>query len=141
MEQCLTAMVGVDLQRFIHRTKQVLLLDGLGEEVHRPTLERRHGLLNVAVACQEDDRVNATLAVQPRLHFETVLAGHCDVEQDAARHFPVHGEEAGRGVELARAISGRAQQPPQCGTHIQVVVENEDYGSRFGHCPLHRALH
>src|SRR5690348_6802498 len=133
-------MLGVDMQRLVYRAEQALLLDRLGQEVHRAALERGHGLLDVAVARKKDDRVDATLTVQLRLYLEAVLARHGDVEQDAARHFAMYGKERGSGVELTGAVSRGAQQSTQGCTDVLVVIEDKDNGVQLLQHPFPRSL-
>ena len=128
------AVARVALEGPLDAIDEILIAEGLLQEVEGALL---HGLdrhRDVTVAGDEDDRNDGATQVELLLQLEPAHAGHAHVEHQATRLARLVGlEELARRGEGARREADGFQQETQGVTHAFIVVHDEDRGCRLLH--------
>ncbi len=110
-----------------HRVEEILVPEGLGQEVHRAGLHRPHRHLDIAMPGDEDHRQAHAALVHLALHLQPVGHLQAYVEHHAAgRVVDFRVQERLRREEGARAHADGAQQVRQGVVHAGVVIDDVD---------------
>jgi len=118
-------VAGVELERLDHQVDQVVVVEGLLDEIVGAVLEGRDRHRDVAVAGQEDHRQRAGPLAQGVEAGQAVHAAHADVQHDAAPPVGLPGgqEVLGRGPAAALDSAG-LEQPLEGVADCFVVVDD-----------------
>ena len=73
------------LERAVDQQQQMIGIDRLGEEVERPFLHRRDGVLDAAVGGHDDDRHVGVDFLRRAQHAEAVAVGQPQIGQHDRR--------------------------------------------------------
>ena len=96
----LTALAGIDFERFIDPVEQILFAKRLADKIERATPHRLDGHRNVAVPRDKNDRKRRTQLQQMCLQIEAGHSGHANIQHETSALSGVEGvEERDRGFE------------------------------------------
>ena len=101
----------------------------LGDVVDCPEPKPLHLVADVFERGDEEDRDvrRVRIGLEEGAGFESVLAGHDDVEQDGVGAFPARERASGRAIKRQRRAEAFADEDPLQERRIQgQVVDNED---------------
>ena len=121
------------LERAADEQQQVIRIDRLGEEVERPFLHRRHGVLDAAVRRHDDDRHVGVDFLRGAQHAEPVPFGQAEIGEDQ-RGLRLLQEPHRLGL-IARLDDGMPlplERMPQHRSQRVFVFDEENLG-RSGH--------
>ena len=124
------AILAIPLQRPLNAVDQILVPEGLLQEIKGSVLHGfdRHG--DIAVSGDEDHGNHGAAQVELLLQLEAAHSRHAHVECQTTRLLRViASQELLRGGEHSRSQANRFDEQPQRVSHCGVVIHDE-YGRR-----------
>ena len=126
----------VTLQGVLHGVEQVLVAEGLGEELHRPGLHGPHRHRDVAIARDEDNRQVNLGGGQLTLEVQAAQAGQTHVEHQAAGCVRARtGQKLPGGAEGLDAEPDRPEEVGEGMPERGIIIDDKDHGVWLRHNP------
>ena len=118
-------------QRALDHQQQVIGIDRLGQEVHRPFLHRRHRVLDAAVGGHHDDRQFRVELLGGAQHAEAVAVGQLEIGQhDGGPRLAHLLDGLGLVARFDHGVALRFERMAQHGAQRVLVLDEENRGRR-----------